>query len=173
MDEIVDVVDENDNIVGQELKSKCHTNKILHRGVAILVFQDNSFKETIIQKRSMKKTSNPGKLCIPGGHLSLGDDYITGAKRELQEEMFHKQELPKEIKFEELFKIKKSTDSDYEFNVVYRVVHLGPFSNDPDEVESYFFEDIKETLKKIKTEPENYTGTTRLLLKEYKQRFLP
>ena len=63
-------------------------------------------------------------------------------------------------------------DDDYEFNVVYRVVHLGPFSKDPDEVEDYFFEDIKETLKKIKTEPKNYTETTALLLKEYQKRFM-
>jgi len=171
MEEDVDIVDENDNVVDRELKSKCHRDMLLHRGAAILVFKDNSYTETIIQKRSMK-ISNPGKLCIPGGHLSSGEDYITGAKRELQEELFHWQELPKEIEFEELFKIKKSTDHDYEFNVVYRVVHLGPFSKDPDEVEDYFFEDIKETLKKIKTEPKNYTETTALLLKEYQKRFM-
>ena len=52
------------------------------------------------------------------------------------------------------------------------MVHLGPFSKDPDEVEDYFFEDIKETLKKIKAEPENYTETTALLLKEYQKRFM-
>ena len=172
MDEIVDVVDENDNVIGQELKSKCHTNMILHRNAAILVFKDNFYKEIIIQKRSMKKISNIRKLCIPAGHLSSGEDYITGAKRELQEEMFQGQELPKKIKFEELFKIKKSTDKDYEINMVYRIVHPGPFYNDPDEVESYFFEDIKETLKKIKIHPENYTETTIFLIKEYQKRFM-
>src|SRR3989344_6175811 len=172
MDEIVDIVDEEDKIIGQELKSRCHNNMILHRGVAILVFKDDSYTKTIIQKRSMKKTSNPGEYCIPGGHISSGEDYITGAKRELREELFHGQELPKEIVFEELFKIKKSTDHDYEFNVVYRIIYLGSFSNDPDEVEDYFCEDIKETLKKIKAEPENYTETTALLLKEYQKRFM-
>jgi len=96
MDEIIDIVDDNDNVIGQELKSKCHANKILHRSVGILVFKDHSFKEILIQKRSMKKVSNPGQLCIPGGHLSSGEDYISGAKKELQEEEFHNQELPKE-----------------------------------------------------------------------------
>ena len=172
MDEIVDVVDENDNLIGQGLKSKCHTNMILHRGAAIFVFKDNSYRETLIQKRSMEKASNPGKLCIPGGHLSSRENYLAGAKRELQEEMFYEQELPKKIKFEELFKIKKSTDKDYEFNLVYRIVHPGPFYNDPDEVESYFFEDIKETLKKIKIHPKNYTETTIFLLNEYQKRFM-
>ena len=120
----------------------------------------------------MRKTSNPGRFCIPGGHISSGEEYISGAKRELQEELFHKQKLPKEIIFEELFKIKKITDNDYEFNVVYRVVYSGNFSNDPNEVEDYFSENINETLKKIKTKPHNYTETTRLLLKEYQKRFM-
>ena len=30
MDEMVDIVDNNDNVVGQELKYKCHKEKILH-----------------------------------------------------------------------------------------------------------------------------------------------
>ena len=81
MDEIVDIVDEEDKIIGHELKSRCHSNMILHRGTAILVFKDNSYAKTIIQKRSIKKTSNPGKYCIPGGHISSGEDYITGAKK--------------------------------------------------------------------------------------------
>ncbi|MEK6939620.1 MAG: NUDIX domain-containing protein [Nanoarchaeota archaeon] len=172
MDEIVDVVDINDNVIGRELKSKCHNKMMLHRGAAILVFKDRSYTQIIIQKRSMRKTSNPGRFCIPGGHISSGEEYISGAKRELQEELFHKQKLPKEIIFEELFKIKKITDNDYEFNVVYRVVYSGNFSNDPNEVEDYFSENINETLKKIKTKPHNYTETTRLLLKEYQKRFM-
>ena len=50
MDEIVDIVDENDNVIGQELKSNCHKNKILHRGANIFVFKDKSFKEILLQK---------------------------------------------------------------------------------------------------------------------------
>ncbi|MBI2146794.1 NUDIX domain-containing protein [Candidatus Woesearchaeota archaeon] len=172
MDEIVDVVDEGDKIIGQESKSRCHSEGMLHRGAAILVFEDDSYTKTIIQKRSMNKTSNPGKFCIPGGHLSSGEDYITGARRELQEELFHQQELPKKIRFEELFKIKKSTDDDFEFNMVYRVVYNGDFQNDLDESENYLWRDIQEILKNIQIEPEKYTETTMLLLKEYQKRFM-
>ena len=102
MDETVDIVDESDNVIGQELKSKCHAEKILHRGASILIFEDKTFKKILIQKRSMNKERNPGQLCFAGGHLSAGDDYLTGAKREFQEEMFHNQEAPK-VEFKELF----------------------------------------------------------------------
>jgi isopentenyldiphosphate isomerase len=172
MDEIVDVVDEDDNVIGQELKSICHANKILHRGSSILIFKDSSFKEIALQKRSMKKTSNPGKLCITGGHLKTGDDYLAAAKRELQEEMFHDQELPEEIELEELFKIKKFTDNDYEYQIIYRVVWPGPFSHDPDEVESSKFVGLDRLIEDTQKHPQKYTGTTRLLADEYKKRFL-
>jgi isopentenyldiphosphate isomerase len=171
MDEIVDIVDDQDKIIGQELKSNCHANKLLHRGAAILVFKDNSYQDTLIQKRSIIKNSNPQKSCIPGGHLSSGDKYIDGAKRELQEENFHEQKLPSEIEFEELFKIKKSTDNDHEFNVVYRVIYPGPFSNDPKEVEDSYFMNINSLVIDIDKNPENYTETTRLLVKEYQKRY--
>ena len=156
----------------QKLKIKCHVNSIQHRGQAVFVVRDNSFKETLIQKRSITVTIKPGKCCIPAGHLIAGEDYFAGGKRELQEELFHEKELPKEIKFEKLFKIKKSTDSDPEFNTVYRVVYPGPFINDPKEVENYSFENIGEILKNIKINPKIFTETSVLLLKEYEKRFL-
>lgn len=55
MDEIVDIVDENDKVIGQELKSRCHSDIILHRGTAILVFKDNSYTQMIIQKRNLSQ----------------------------------------------------------------------------------------------------------------------
>lgn len=172
MDETIDVVDENDQVIGQELKSTCHQKKLLHRSVNIFVFKDNSFKEFLLQKRSATKGMNHGKLCMPGGHLPTNDSYLEGAKRELQEEMFHEQELPARLVFEELFKIRKSADNDHEFTMVYKVVASGPFNVDPAEVESCFFEDISEFLKKIEKEPEKYTGTTIFLLKEYQKKFM-
>lgn len=72
MDEIVDIVDDNDKVIGQELKSKCHKEKILHRGSNIFVFKNNSFKEILLQKRSMQKKSNPGQLCTPGSSSTRG-----------------------------------------------------------------------------------------------------
>ena len=76
------------------------------------------------------------------------------------------------LKFEELFKIKKFTDKDYEYMTLFRIIFPCPFSPDPEEVENSFFENIDETFKKIDKNPENYTQTTILLLKEYKKRYM-
>ena len=166
------IVDESDNVIGQELKSKCHKEKILHRGSNIFVFSDKSLNKIFLQKRSLRKKLNPGQLCTPGGHIQVGESYLDGAKREFFEEMLNSKIGNKNLEFEKLFKLKKFTDNDYEFMTLFRTVCSGPFSFDSLEVESGFFEDINETLKKIEIKPENYTGTTVLLLKEYKKSFL-
>ena len=167
MDEIIDLIDEQDQVIGQELKSKCHKEKLLHRSVNIFVFRDDSFRELLLQKRNATKGMNGGKLCMPGGHLHAHDGYLEGAKRELQEEMFHDRKLPRGLVFEELFKIRKSADNDYEITALYRTVARGPFTVDPAEVESCFFEDIYLLLEKITKKPEEYTATTIFLLQEY------
>lgn len=172
MDEIIDVVDEHDHVIGQELKSNCHKEKLLHRSVNIFVFKDDSFKELLLQKRNAAKGMNRGKLCMPGGHLQVRDSYLDGAKRELQEEMFHEQKLPKGLVFEELFKIRKSADNDHEITTLYRTIASGPFNVDFAEVESCFFEDIFKLLENVEKTPELYTATTIFLLQEYRKRFM-
>jgi isopentenyldiphosphate isomerase len=170
-DEIVDIVDKNDKVIGQESKNVCHKNKILHRGAMVLIFKDNTFKEILIQKRSSTKEKNPNQLAYMGGHVGAGETYLEAAKRELQEEMFHGKKLPNEIKLEELFKMIKGKDADYEFMMVYRTIYPGPFTLDPAEVDSYFFINLDEITKHIKENIENYTGTCVLMTKKYLKRY--
>ena len=169
MREKIDIVDDNDNIIRQDSRLKVYLQKLLHRGSAIIICKNNTHKEILLQKRS-KHINFPGKLCIAGGHLISGDSYLQCAKKELQEEMFHKKSLPANIKFEELFKIRKSTDNNPEFITLYRITYPGPFNPDPFEVESYFFEGLDNILKDINESPAKYTETTSLLIKEYTKR---
>jgi len=171
MDELVDVVNENDKVISQKSILGCHANRILHRAVNILVFRDVSLQDILIQERSMQKFVLPGKFEFTGGHLEMGETYLDGAKRELQEELFHNQKLP-DMKFERLFKIKKDADADYEFMTVYSVIYSSKFNLNPDEVADYRFENIGNLMGKIKSNPDEYTGTCRLMLEEYFKRYL-
>ena len=101
MDEIVDVVNGNDNIVGRKLKNECHKQRLYHRGAALFLFKDNSYINLLIQKRSKYKSSNAGKWNLISGHALAGEDYLQCIKRELKEEMFYKMDLPS-LEFEEL-----------------------------------------------------------------------
>ncbi len=173
MDELIDIVDDFDNVIGQELKSVCHALGLRHRGAGILLFSDWNYNEILLQTRSRIKELNPRKLCFTGGHLKAGDSYYDGALRELHEEMFYGIDFPEYINLEDLFKVKYSDSSnkDNEFISVFRAVYIGPFSFDPREVEDAGFFDIDFLKEDILNNPKKYTGTTRVLFKEYLERY--
>jgi len=84
--EIFDVVDQNDLVIGQATRREVHKNSWLHRSVHILVF--NTQKDIFLQKRVLTKDENPGYWdSSVSGHVRSGEDYLTSAHRELEEEL--------------------------------------------------------------------------------------
>lgn len=84
-DTILDVVDENDNVIGQALRSEIHAKGLLHREANVLFVTPQ--KEIVLQKRSMTKQNNPGLLSVTvGGHVDCGETYLDAAIRETFEE---------------------------------------------------------------------------------------
>ena len=56
-DELLDLVDENDNIIGEVLKSHANSDpKLIHREAAIAVF--NTKGEVLLQQRALTKRNN-------------------------------------------------------------------------------------------------------------------
>ena len=86
MDEIVDLVDENDRVIGRALRSECHGDPdLIHRVVHIMVF--NNGGNLLLQRRGLNKRIQPGKWDTSvGGHLSQGEAYRVAAAREMEEE---------------------------------------------------------------------------------------
>jgi isopentenyl-diphosphate delta-isomerase type 1 len=85
-DEIFDLVDENDQVIGRELRGTCHRQGLLHRAVYCWVF--NSENNLLIQRRSpLKKIgANQWDLSV-AEHLSQGEEYLTAVVRGLGEEL--------------------------------------------------------------------------------------
>lgn len=86
-DELLDILDPSGEVVGQELRSRCHDDpELRHR--AVHVFVRNQKGEIFLQKRSMTKSIQPGKWDTSvGGHLQVGESYEAAAARELEEEL--------------------------------------------------------------------------------------
>ncbi|MFV0338907.1 MAG: 16S rRNA (adenine(1518)-N(6)/adenine(1519)-N(6))-dimethyltransferase RsmA [Chthoniobacterales bacterium] len=85
-DEILDVVDGKDEIVGRAERSHVHAEGLRHRAVHILI--ENEVGELFLQKRSPWKDINPGVWdSSAAGHVSAGEDYDRAAMRELEEEL--------------------------------------------------------------------------------------
>lgn len=84
-DEYLDIVDENDQVIGRELRSVIHQKGLLHREVHVWFVTPD--KQLIFQKRSMMKDTYPGLWCeTVGGHVKPGQDYISAAAAEACEE---------------------------------------------------------------------------------------
>ena len=69
-EEIFDVVNERDEVVGRAPRSEVHARGLLHRAVHVLVF--NARDELFLQKRSMSKDREPGRW---GANRSVRSDW--------------------------------------------------------------------------------------------------
>jgi isopentenyldiphosphate isomerase len=129
-EEIFDVVNERDEVIGQETRSQVHRLGLMHRAVHVLVF--NQCGEIFLQKRSLKKDRQPGLWdSSASGHVETGEEYDECAVRELREELgLSPATLP-----QRLFKISASRETDQEHVWVYRCSAEGPFTLHPDEIE--------------------------------------
>jgi isopentenyldiphosphate isomerase len=69
--EKLDIVDEDDNIIGQDTRENVHRKGLLHREIHVIIYNDEN--EILLQKRSMNKDTYPSLLDISvGGHVDLG-----------------------------------------------------------------------------------------------------
>lgn len=130
-EDIFDIVNERDEVIGRAPRSEVHARGLLHRAVHVLVF--NSGGEVFLQKRSMKKDRQPGvwdSSC--SGHVDSGEDYDQTAVRELREEIGLALNAPPA----RLFKLDACAETDAEFVWVYRCCNDGPFQLDPEEIDA-------------------------------------
>ena len=129
-EEIFDVVNERDEVIGRQTRSAVHRRGLMHRAVHVLVF--NARGQVFLQKRSMNKDRQPGLWdSSASGHVDSGEDYDACAVRELREEIGLVITQPPAG----LFKLPASAETDQEHVWVYRCEAEGPFTLHPDEIE--------------------------------------
>lgn len=130
--EIFDVVDASDRVIGQAPRTLVHAKKWLHRAVHILV--RNSQGEVYLQKRSMKKDLLPGVWTTSAsGHVDSGESYDSAAARELREELGIDSGKPCQLRF--LFKHPACRHTGQEFVQVYEILWDGAITIDPEEID--------------------------------------
>lgn len=85
MSEILDIVNDRDEVIGQEERDEVHRLGLVCRLVYVCFYTSNH--EIILQKRSLTKKNDPGKLTTAvSGHVASGQDYLEAAVREALEE---------------------------------------------------------------------------------------
>ncbi|MGB8468323.1 MAG: NUDIX domain-containing protein [Candidatus Babeliales bacterium] len=86
-DELLDIVDENDRVIGQKYRSEVRQQRLSNFRL-INVFLMNEKKELWIPRRAPHKKLFP--LCLGssvGGHVTSGESYDQAFEREVREEL--------------------------------------------------------------------------------------
>jgi isopentenyldiphosphate isomerase len=163
-EEIFDVVDEHDRVIGQAPRSEVHRLGLRHRAAHVLVF--NSLGQVFLQKRSMLKDRQPGVWdSSASGHLDTGEDYDACALRELREEIgFVPAKAP-----QRLFKLAASPDTDQEHVWVYQCQGEGPFILEPLEIERGEWFNPEGLSQRVQATPEQFASAFRLLWAKLRQ----
>ena len=85
-DELFDIVDDNDNVIGQAARSDVHRSGLQHRGVHLLLFDREG--RLLIQKRSADRKQYASLWdCSVSEHVQSGESYLDAAARGAKEEM--------------------------------------------------------------------------------------
>lgn len=157
-EEMFDVVDADDRVVGQQSRREVHRLGLRHRAVHVLVF--NRQGALFLQKRSMWKDCWPGVWdSSASGHLDAGESYEACAMRELREELGLVPARPPERQF----KVSASPETGQEFAWVYRCEAEGPFVLPPEEIERGEWFDCATVQRWVDRRPADFASAFRLI----------
>jgi isopentenyldiphosphate isomerase len=150
--ELVDIVNEKDEIIGQDLRTNKIKKGFIFRVAAAFLVDSNG--KLIITKRSKQKDIDPGlyDLAAVGGVLA-GESYKQAIERELQEELSISCELKMLDKF--YWEIRRKEG----FFKTFCAVFLGKTDQVPklnDEVSEFKKIRLAEIKKEIKDHPEEF-----------------
>jgi len=160
-DEIFDVVDSEDMVIGKASRLQVHNNDLMHRSVHILVF--NSTGSLFLQKRAMIKDESPGLWdSSAAGHVESGEDYISCAKRELNEEL-----SLSDVQLDEVLSIPAQRKTFWEHIRVYRCVTDGNICINKNEISEGRHMKLSEVRALMQLNPEIHTPTFSLIYANY------
>lgn len=133
MIEYLDIVNENDEVIGRDTRKNVHDNYEIHRGVHVFVVDRQD--RILIQRRSTKKDYYPGYLDISvGAQVSSGETYEAAGKRELWEELGCHHGPIKEIASYNAYSPRQR-----EKRRIFIHYCDGPFAPNPDEIDDLEF----------------------------------
>ena len=158
--EIIDVVDINDNIIGQSYRQQVHDKNLLHRSTHILVF--NNTGELFLQKRSMNKDESPGLWdSSAAGHVNSGESYLHCAERELGEELGIKETI------DEAMYIPAQINTFWEHIRVYTCVTNKQIIINPFEISKGIYWSLPRIKQTIISNPEIFTSSFMLIFNSH------
>lgn len=154
-DELFDLVDENDVLIGPVKRKDAHNDPtLIHRAVGILVF--NNKGQLYLQQRSQTKDTYPGYWTVSAsGHVNPGETYRQAARKELKEELG----IINTTNLKLVKKILMYFPNETEYYALFQIVYSGKISPNQEEIEEGKFFTLKRpffqnTIKNLPMTPE-------------------
>ncbi len=162
-DELVDLVDLSDTTIGKAKLSECLEKGLLHRAVAVLVLRKGG--KLLLQQRSLTDRWHPGRWTLScTGHVRAGESYLSGARRELSEELGLRSRLIHVVNVT-LPKVRSREYVEWEIVSLYAVETDAPAHADPVEIHQVREVGVGDVRKMMKGR--NLTPDAKLLLKRF------
>jgi isopentenyl-diphosphate delta-isomerase type 1 len=161
--EFLDVVNDDDVVIGRDSRRTVHEIGLQHRGVHVFLFDADG--NMLIQKRSADRASAPSLLdCSISEHVQSGESYLEAAIRGMKEEMgVEGIELKRLTKFRMEYGV-----NDLEISELYEgVVSPAEVKFDPVEIEAIAYANMNELRSMLVNERERLCGWFVELLELY------
>jgi isopentenyl-diphosphate delta-isomerase type 1 len=166
-DPAIQVVDENDQPIGSASKQEIWEKGLTHRIIRVMIEDEHG--RALLQKRAPTKQPYPGRWDHSvAGHVDVGEDYETAARREINEELGI---VAKDL--EELGSFRSNATFEWRklnrFNRVYRLrldSHI-QFRLDPEEATEARWFELDELKQLVKDKPEEFSYGFPLVLERY------
>jgi isopentenyldiphosphate isomerase len=145
-DEVVALVDEQNQVIGEASRRQMRRDRLLHRATYLLVF--NSSGQLFLQKRTLTKDVYPGYWDpAAGGVVLASESYEEGASRELKEE------LGISAKFTFLFDFKFTDSFSSVWGRAYHCIYDGELILQSEEIENGIYVPPPEAIQLSLREP--------------------
>jgi 8-oxo-dGTP pyrophosphatase MutT (NUDIX family) len=140
-DELVDIVDEEDRVVGRTTRREIRARALRHRSTYILLF--NSRNQLFVHQRTDTKDIYPGYRDVTfGGVVGAGEEPDAGARRELAEEAGIE-----DAPLRRVLRFRYDEDRNHVNGCVYTATYDGPLRLQASEVASGRFLDLDEVIE--------------------------
>jgi isopentenyl-diphosphate delta-isomerase type 1 len=167
MEEMLDVIDADDNVIGRTTREECHKKLFRHRAIQVFVFDTTG--RVFVQKRTKTKDAFPSLYeASISGHVKAGETYKNAAERELAEELgiTHKKH-----ELHELFSFKLRAKPEHEIIAQYSLQCECVGRLQKEEVESGEFLSWKEFVEQAQKKPKKFTPACIAALQLYLEKY--
>lgn len=165
-EEIFDVVDEFDRVIGSAPRSEVH--RVWHKHRAVHIFAFDNRDRLWLQKRSALKDCEPLKWdSSAAGHLARGESYEVCAIREVREEMGI------DVVPSYRFKLAAGPDTGWEHVGIYTCPVRGQIRFPREEIETGAYHSVASVARWLERDPDAFAPAFVRIFREFQRRGFP